>query len=198
MGAAGSWRGLQDTLGSVSLQQAESVFTIIGVSVAAVALVIAAVQSRMSRAIARGDFLLRLDETKREHDDIHQQLQSGAWTTGKPTPAGDERGRLLRYLGLFERIKVLIDSSVVDGATIDKFYGYCLNLILWNEGAHDLARSNPDGWKDYLALQEAIDRLHERGKCRGRRITRTRRPQAQKGASRRLRPWTAIGRVVRR
>jgi hypothetical protein len=162
------------TLG-VSLDQAVGVATIFGVAGAAVALWFGATQLRIARSIAKGDFLLRLEDAMEAHAALQDRLHRGAWRAGAPAIAREDRAKLQDYLGEFELIELLVDAGVVDLATIDRLHGYRLDLLLWNEQAHGMAAGNPKGWAHYLALQASIDALHKRGRGRGRRIDRVRR-----------------------
>ena len=154
----------------VWLGRAESAATIVGVLAAGAGIAFAAYQSFVVRSIAQGDFVLRLDEAMRRHDEIHRRLAAGEWREAAPTR--DDRAQLQPYLGLFERVSLLVNSGLVSATEVDKLYGYRLDVVLWNTRVHGLAVSNPQGWGNYLALQRTIDELHASGQGRGRRLRR--------------------------
>ena len=60
----------------------QGVVTVIGVIVAAVGLTYAGKQLRESRMIARGNFILHLDEMFRDHIEVHTQLHPGGHWAG--------------------------------------------------------------------------------------------------------------------
>ena len=55
----------------------ESVATAIGAITTTIGLIYAGCQLRASRKIARGGFLLRMDELFREHNEVHVRLRPG-------------------------------------------------------------------------------------------------------------------------
>jgi hypothetical protein len=91
-------------------------------------------QLRHSRAIAHGDFLLRLDEAFQRHATVHMLLQPDfAWGSNKAGPVSPEDWFLVTsYMGLFERVNFLIESEIEELAIIDKLYGYRVYNIVAN------------------------------------------------------------------
>src|SRR5947199_6145441 len=95
---------------------------VLGTLITAIATVILALVTQASvregRRNSRGDFLLRLDEAFRHHQDIHAKLRPGGpWSgqTGGPVSREDWIA-VESYMGLFERIQVLVEQKVVDAA----------------------------------------------------------------------------------
>src|SRR5688500_304610 len=82
---------------------------VVGLLLTAAGLFFAGKQLQASQQIARGEFLLRLDELFREHNDVHLRLRPGGeWAgerRGPTTPP--EWASVESYMGLFERIEVL-------------------------------------------------------------------------------------------
>lgn len=92
-------------------------------------------QLRHSRAIAHGDFLLRLDEAFQRHTKVHMLLQPDFdWGNNKSGPVSPEDWFLVTsYMGLFERVNFLIQSEIEELAIIDKLYGYRVYNIVAND-----------------------------------------------------------------
>jgi len=140
----------------------------IATAVAAVAAVVALIyargqineaqkQLRHSRAIAHGDFLLRLDEAFQRHTKVHMLLQPDfEWGRNKSGPASAEDWFLVTsYMGLFERVNFLIESEIEELAIIDRLYGYRVYNIVANDIIRitklenkELARS----WEGFIQL----------------------------------------------
>ncbi len=116
-----------------------------------------------SRKIAQGEFLLHLDELFREHQQIHINLRpGGAWSTSQGAPrSAEEWAALEAYMGLIERIKVLIDDGIIDLKTFKRLYGYRVNNVVQNETIrHEkLEGMRADYWQDFIALRTALDAI---------------------------------------
>lgn len=141
--------------------QLESVATAIGAVMAAAGLIYAGIQLRASRKIARGEFLLRLDELFHPYNEVHTQLRpGGAWAEGRGGPTSvEEWVAVERYMGLFERIKTLVDDGIVGLDTVDKLYGYRVFNIAANAIIHQakLVRES-ESWEDFIELWHALER----------------------------------------
>ncbi len=117
-----------------------------------------------SKRIAQGEFLLRLDEMLRHHDRVHRRLRPrGEWgQRGGPSPDdGEAWADIESYMGLFERIKVLIDNGIIDRGIVDRLYGYRVSNIIDNDIIRIGKLENPetrDGWSDFLALARDLNR----------------------------------------
>ncbi|HXU36336.1 MAG TPA: hypothetical protein VN937_08215 [Blastocatellia bacterium] len=61
-------------------------------------------------------------------------------------------------MGLFERIKVLVDDGIVDLATIDKLYGYRVFNIVANDVIRKgkLEGQRAEHWKGFIELWDAL------------------------------------------
>ena len=149
------------------------VATIIGLLLTVVGLIYAGIQLRESKRIARGDFLLRLDEMFRQHNEVHTRLRPrGTWADGTSGPVTAEDWIMVeRYMGLFERIKILVDDRIVDIGTVYRLYGYRVFNITANDKIRIGKRllkpkawkklspeeRNSHGWKDFIELWHALE-----------------------------------------
>lgn len=133
-------------------------------ALAIVGLGFAGLQLRASRKIARGEFLLGLDEMFEMHHKVHRRLRPGGdWSdSGEGPTTADDWIAVERYMGLFERIQMLIEDNTISLKTIDRLYGYRLINIIDNKHIHEakLVREKA-GWQDFINLRDAI--LSRRG-----------------------------------
>ena len=92
----------------------------------------AAAQLRTTKKIARGEFLLHVDEIfLAHHGDAYVNLrQGGLWETRKLD--NKEMSKVVLYAGLFERIKVHLDNGIVDARTVHQLYSYRIKELLRN------------------------------------------------------------------
>jgi len=116
------------------------------------------VTTSISRKVNRGEFLLHLDELMRHHDPIHRRLRPGGdWSEDSGPISAAEWADVDSYMGLFERIKVLIDSKILDIKIFRRLYGYRIHNIV----ANDIIRQaklidEAEDWSDFIALCKAI------------------------------------------
>lgn len=157
---------------SDSIALAGSIATAVAASAAVIALIYArgqinAAQKQLqaSRAIAHGDFLLRLDEAFQRHAKVHMLLQPQfEWGNNKSGPASPEDWFLVTsYMGLFERVNFLIQSEIEELAIIDKLYGYRIYNIVANNVIRrakledrEIARY----WEGFIQLWLQLKSLH--------------------------------------
>lgn len=116
-------------------------------------------QLEVGQKAARGDFLLRLDEAFRYHQEVHVKLRFGgaypevvgALEFPKDWPAIES------YMGLFERIQVLVEEKIIDIDVVDRLYGYRLFNIVNNPIIHQVKLVElGDGWIDFIKLWKAL------------------------------------------
>ena len=148
-----------------------------GIPVATLALLFAARQLRGERRategqrqIAQAQFLLALDDAFRQHEATHRKFRPA---TGTPTSTvGLWHGRNARgpttpeewadveaYMGLFERVNVMIDQRLLDVAVIQRLRGYRVTNILTNPFVmKEKLTKRADDWDDFIALAKRLNR----------------------------------------
>jgi hypothetical protein len=144
------------------------IVTAFGVAVAILAGFYAKEQLFLGRRVALGNQLFRIDEALEQHRDIHAKLRPGGeWSNGKHGPqTQDDWIAVERYMGLFERIQVLVQAKVVDIGTVDRLDGYRLfnivdNPLIFQEKFVELGY----GCRDFIKLWKALCTLERnRGK----------------------------------
>ncbi len=151
----------------MALQDYVDIATIVGVTVAVVALTFAAYQVRQNANINRGRFWLELERMFRHHDDVHMKLRiGGEWSRhpgGKEIPVEEVKGpsevgvaewaEVEDYMGLFEHCNKLLDLKLIDLKTFQDIFGYRVGNILSNPVIvwWKLQRER-EYWKDFIAL----------------------------------------------
>lgn len=124
-------------------------------------------QIRDTKKIAAGEFLLNLDEKFRveEYQDLNNQLsiQNADWHPLKQLMNGDKVMHdgfnfdiLFTYMGLFERIKILIDTGTLDIGVVNRLYGYRVHSIVKNNYLFCLLHDKPTTWQDFIRLCEQL------------------------------------------
>jgi hypothetical protein len=146
------------------VELAALIISAVGVAGAVAGLWYGALQLRHTRSSARASFLLDLDSSFAQHVEVHRLLRpGGAWAgTGKGPTTADEWIAVEDYMGLFERIEVLIEGGVLVASLVDRLYGYRVSNIVANPVVRDQKLiAGADGWQDFLML---VDRLREVGR----------------------------------
>lgn len=137
----------------------ENVLAIIGLFLTGAGLLYTGWQIQQSKMIARGEFLLHLDELFQQHIEIHTHLRPGGdYAIGKRKPNSVEDWVAIEmYMGLFERIKVLVDSKIIDLDTIKRLYGYrVLNIVANDAIRRTKIEQEADNWHDFIELWQAL------------------------------------------
>jgi hypothetical protein len=132
-------------------------FAGIGLLMTALGLFYTARQLRLSRFVAQAESYLHLDELLLQHKSVYLKLSpdpEGEWgdqVTGPETV--EEWGDVVLYMGLFERIKILIDLGVLDLAVIKRLYSYRIQDIVNNKVIYQwLCIEHAYDWQDFIEL----------------------------------------------
>lgn len=136
-------------------------FTGCGVFLILPSLIYTAKQLRASKKLAEGEFLLRLDEMFRQHDEVHRRLRPGGdWgQSGQGPNNPKEWAEVESYMGLFERINVLIDGKIIAPDTINRLYGYRVtNIIANNKIRKTKLEEQASEWHDFIELAQKLKR----------------------------------------
>ena len=134
--------------------------TLLGLLLAFVGLVYTAEQIRRARKISLADFLLKLDDQIRNYDEVHSKLRPGGeWSqNGKGPQAPQEWIPVEKYMGLFERIQLMVESGIIPLDTIERFYGYRVENIVNNEVIEQKKLvDQKEGWQNFINLAKSLD-----------------------------------------
>lgn len=114
------------------LSAASAIGQIISSIVAIVGILYIARQVRDTRRFTRSQLLNELEKESRDHRHAFQ-LVTGAWlSTTEITKREDDLYAIFECLGLFERMKLLLDNNVVDLRTVNELFGYRFFLLVNN------------------------------------------------------------------
>lgn len=142
-----------------------SVLTVAIVAIAVIAGVYTKEELETGQKIARGDFLLRLDEAFMHHKDVHANLAPGGdWHRGANGPKfPNDTFPVSSYMGLFERIKVLVDEGIIKIDTVDRLYSSRFFNILRNPTIYQSRLvANTSEWRDFIELWKAIKETRQK------------------------------------
>jgi hypothetical protein len=138
----------------------ELIATVTGLVLTALGLIYTGYQISESKKVARGEFLLHLDEMFKQHYQTHIRFRPGGdWGDGKTGPTNnlEEWVAVEQYMGLFERINVLVEDNIIDIDTIDRLYGYRVINILGNEIIQKTKLERESQyWQDFIKLGNKI------------------------------------------
>ncbi|MBK3574080.1 hypothetical protein JHN63_09650 [Streptomyces sp. MBT65] len=113
---------------------------------------------------------MNLDEAFLRHLDVYSRLRPGDdsqspgdWAErGQGPDSASEWMAVEQYMGLFERIEVLIEGGVLDTHLTNRLYGYRVRNIVANERIRTkLLIEGAAGWQDFLSL---VHRLKKDGR----------------------------------
>ncbi len=137
----------------------------LGLFLAGIGLIYTGRQIQQARKIARGEFLLHLDELFAQHNDVHLLLRPGGdyANGGKKPDTTQEWTAVERYMGLFERVKALIDDKIIDIDTVYSFYGYRVFNLTANETIRECKLvQEEESWIDFVELWRALEAYRKR------------------------------------
>lgn len=160
---AGDWLA---RIPKLSLNDWAAIAQVAGTLVATVGLAYAGGQLRKSHKDTHGQFLLQLDEHFSQHNGTHVRFfKGGDWfdgTSGPRTP--EEWAAVARYLGLFERVNLLVKQRILDIPTVYRLYGYRLGYLLGNPAIHGMVCKYPKDWQDLHELWKALLKYQKKAK----------------------------------
>lgn len=146
---------------------------IIGLAMTAIGLIYTAHQIKEARKVTRGQFLLHLDELFQQHYEVHLALRPGGkWKNHNSGPQfAKDWAAVDKYMGLFERINILVNDGIVDIDTIDKLYGYRVHNLVRNPIINQakLVEAAED-WQDFIELWHKLERARKRRASNWHRI----------------------------
>jgi hypothetical protein len=138
------------------------VLALIGVLVAVAGLIYAGRQLRDAKHSARGEFILALDGRFDQHAVTHGRLRPGGdWSDGNkgPTSAADWVS-VESYMGLFERVDILVREGLISLSMVDDLYGYRLVNIVKNKVIlNEKLKKRPDGWRLFIHLWNELTNI---------------------------------------
>ena len=148
---------------SDAIQALAAILGLIGVIIG---LVYADFQFRATKRSTQGNFLLQFDQMLQTYDKVHKLMRPiGDWRSGKKKIEEDDWPDIERYMGIFERIKILIDDKFINLAVFDRLYGYRIdNILKTRQILNEKLIKRAYGWQDFIHLTNALyqDRINRK------------------------------------
>lgn len=133
----------------------------LGAALTGIGLIYAGLQLRLARKIAKAQFILHFDNLFLEHLPVAKNLR-GKWRIDGGPGTLDEWIAVEAYMGLFERIQIMIEDGVIDLKVFDQLYGYRLFYIVENTiiREHKLVQRK-DQWVRFIKLWRSLASLEK-------------------------------------
>lgn len=158
-----------------------STFAVLGIIVAALALIGSWRANKANARAERARFWLDLRTMFASHYEVHKKLRPGGdWrkkgNEDQPARGSDDEADLIAYMGLFEHCEYMLEDKLLDERTFKKIYAYRLDLLLKNNSVkRRLARYDTQGRFEELrrwpgeeggwdALQKLLKRFNKLNK----------------------------------
>jgi hypothetical protein len=127
--------------------------TAVGSTAGLVGIIFVWLQVRASRRVAQGEFILRLGQLLAEHEPASRLLIDNQW---KPE-TGDKNDvamiEMVRYMEMFDQMKVLIDYHMIEPRVFQRLFGYRLYFIVMNDYIYqEQLLKSAQWWPDTIAL----------------------------------------------
>jgi hypothetical protein len=132
---------------SGSLENWSNLVQVIALPLALLGLWLAWSQVRKAANTAHAELILAIDATLESHLSIREQIRQG-W---QPKSPGD-RNAVRRYVGVFERVGILLKLGEVQLGTVDQLYGDRVAKLLNNDGARAVVTDDPEACRDFVFL----------------------------------------------
>jgi hypothetical protein len=135
----------------------------VAIALTTAGLVYAGLQLRDAKRSARGQFLLALDERFERHAEVHYRLRVGGdWArasdSGPQEPA--EWIAVEMYMGLFERVDLLVRDGLISLTAVDDLYGYrLLNLVANPVIRQEKLIRDADWWRLFIHLWSELSQI---------------------------------------
>jgi hypothetical protein len=132
---------------------------IISTLVAVAGLAYAAYQIRLSRNATMAGVLLQIEQLLADHGEVHSKLRpGGVWASPGAGPSTPEEWITVEvYMGLLERIGVLVDKGLLDLDVVASAYGYRMGNLVANERIRTTKlEGEARSWQSFLSLWEKV------------------------------------------
>ena len=135
--------------------------TSIGVLLTGIGLIYTGVQLKLSRRIARNDFLLQLYRMMDQHNELHARLTGTGWPDRRSGPESTaEWLEVGRALGLFEYIGVLVQDRLLAIELVDRLFAYRLYHLSVHPAIKQQFLSEGRGWDAVVDLIRKLENCH--------------------------------------
>ncbi len=102
-------------------------------------------QVNVTRQQTKGQFLLALDAQFEKSMGIMPRLLEPTFV-----PVDSEWIDIWRFMGVFERISVMVDDKILDAALVDRLYGPQLMTLIANDVIYQRLAASAAEWQDFI------------------------------------------------
>lgn len=116
-----------------------------------------AVANQQARTI---ELLFTIDQQLKPFDELNTALSPGGRLAGTTAPlAAEDERQLIRYMGFFERIEIMVEGGLLPIQVVQSFYRTRLLRLAKNPDLIGpiLARDGRDAWAHLFALCDRVD-----------------------------------------
>lgn len=121
-------------------------------------------QLRETKKSQQMQTLLQFDQMLDRHEALHKKLRpGGAWAKEDLRLEPEDWSDIERYMGLFERAKILIDDGFLKIEDFDHLYGYRVRNIRANPViSREKLEKRAYGWRYFLELEQLLEASRRR------------------------------------
>lgn len=144
----------------IGIDTAEEAIAVFSVLIALLAMGLSWFSILRTDKVVRADLIIRIDQEMRQFHDVHVKLRPGGeWSDEAGPQSAEEWARVDSYMGLFERIYLLMDQKLLKQEYVNRFYGYRYDNVADHPAIREqkLEKERSD-WKDFIALGDKLDR----------------------------------------
>jgi len=151
------------------LELAAHIATVIGVPLGILAILYNALQLRHRARIAKGQFLLQLENMLAAHREVHMKLRpGGVWAKDGAGPETvEEWDAVENYMAFFEHGEILLQQRSIDLPSFQSLFGFRVRSILDNERiVREKLIAETHYWTQFRRLVERLglgDRVQSEG-----------------------------------
>jgi hypothetical protein len=120
--------------------------------VTTISLIYVSRQVNATRLQTKGEFLVALDRQLADYTEIGLKLVRNR----QMSPTRDEWLEIIGYLGVFERMNIMVEDDILDIDMVDRLFGSRLILLLTNNAIYDMVQSSGAEWQDFIHLCRLI------------------------------------------
>lgn len=121
--------------------------------ITAISLIYVSRQVNATRLQAKGEFIQALDRQFRDYNrigiDIIRNRQHFA-------PKSDDWREIIGYMGVFERMNIMVEDKILDIALVDRLYGSRPILLLSSDEVYQMVSESGAEWRDFIHLCRRI------------------------------------------
>jgi hypothetical protein len=125
---------------------------------------LAVAQLEAAKRSQQAQTLLQFDQMLDRHQAVHKKLRPGGeWAGTEVKLEPGDWAEIERYMGLFERAKILIDDGFLDPEEFDHLYGYRVRNIRANPSIRrEKLEKRAYGWRYFIELENLLEESRRR------------------------------------